>query len=160
MRVVAVVVGIASLTGCDSGTDQRADVASTRVVMRPHAPFPPDVVPRGSAATAVALASPGPSVTPALLERGRDRFAVFCTPCHGANGHGDGTVVSRGFPAPPSYHDERLRQVAPEHIVRIITSGTGRMYPYADRVPAEDRWAIAHHVKALQAQERRPASPQ
>jgi hypothetical protein len=69
-------------------------------------------------------------------------------------------VVSRGFPAPPSYHQDRLRQVAPEHLVGIITDGVGRMYPYADRVPPEDRWAIAHHVKALQAEEHPPGPTQ
>jgi hypothetical protein len=65
-------------------------------------------------------------------------------------------VVSRGFPGPPSYHQDRLLQVAPDHIVGVITNGVGRMYPYADRVAPEDRWAIAHHVKALQAEERSP----
>jgi hypothetical protein len=60
-------------------------------------------------------------------------------------------VVSRGFPRPPSYHEERLRAVGPEHIVGVITNGSGRMYSYADRVPPADRWAIAHHVKSLQA---------
>jgi mono/diheme cytochrome c family protein len=159
MRVMAV-VALASLTGCDAGTEQRTDVSSTRVVMRPHDPIPPDTVPRGSAASMAALTPPGPPVTPVLLERGRERFAIFCTPCHGANGHGDGAVVSRGFPAPPSYHQERLRQAAPEHIVRVITNGVGRMSPYADRVPPEDRWAIAHHVKVLQAQERAPMPSQ
>jgi mono/diheme cytochrome c family protein len=160
MRIMAVAVILACLAGCDSGTEQRTDVSSTRVVMRPHDPRPANAVPRGAAASVATLAPPGPSVTPALLERGRDRFAIFCTPCHGANGHGDGTVVSRGFPAPPSYHEERLRQVAPEDIVRVITSGIGRMHPYADRVPPEDRWAIAHHVKALQAQKHAPMPSQ
>jgi hypothetical protein len=61
-------------------------------------------------------------------------------------------VVSRGLPAPPSYHDERLRAYSPEQIVGVITQGRGRMFPYADRVSPEDRWAIAHHVKRLQAE--------
>ena len=157
MRVIAGVLALA-LAACDSGTEQRAEVSTTRVVMRPHEPLPPGAVPRGATASTAALAAPGPPVSPALLERGRDRFTAFCTACHGAKGYGDGPVVSRGFPAPPSYHQERLRQVAPEHIVGVVTNGVGRMYPYADRVPPEDRWAIAHHVKALQAEER-PQKP-
>jgi len=76
---------------------------------------------------------------------------AFCSPCHGARGAGDGVVVSRGFPPPPSYHQDRLRDAPPEHIVSVITNGTGTMYSYAERIPPEDRWAIAHYVKALQA---------
>jgi mono/diheme cytochrome c family protein len=158
MRLMIGVLAVTALAGCDSGTEQRTEVSSTRVVMRPHDPVPPDTLPRGATASAAALLSPGPAVTPALLARGRERFLAYCSPCHGGTGSGDGPVVSRGFPAPPSYHHERLRQVAPEHIVGIITNGVGRMYPYAERVPPEDRWAIAHHVKALQA-EGRPAGP-
>ncbi len=158
MRVTVGALALAALAACDSGTEQRAEVSWTRVVMRPHDPLPPGAVPRGASASAAALAAPGPPVTPALLERGRDRFTAFCTPCHGAKGYGDGPVVSRGFPVPPSYHQERLGQVAPEHIVGVVTNGVGRMYPYADRVPPEDRWAIAHYVKALQAEER-PQKP-
>jgi mono/diheme cytochrome c family protein len=158
MRHVLGALALAALAACDSGTEQRADVSSMRVVMRPHDPTPPGAVPRGAAASAEALLPPGPPATPALVERGRERFLAFCSPCHGAKGHGDGAVVSRGFPAPPSYHQDRLRAVAPEHIVAVITNGVGRMYPYADRVTPQDRWAIAHYVKALQAGER-PAGP-
>jgi mono/diheme cytochrome c family protein len=141
------------LTACDSGTEQRDAVASTRAVQRPYVPVPPGVIARGSAAQAEALEPPGPDVTPALVVRGEERFKAFCTPCHGLTGRGDGTVVSRGFPAPPSYYEERLRAYAPEQIVRVITHGAGRMYPYADRISPEDRWAIAHYVKTLQSRE-------
>ncbi len=158
MRATIGALCLVALAGCDSGTDQRAEVSSTRVVVRPQPPLPDGVVERGARASAVALAAPGPAATPALLARGRDRFATFCTPCHGVHGAGDGPVVSRGFPAPPSYHQERLRPVAPEHIVTVITKGIGRMYPYADRVLPEDRWAIAHYVKALQAEGQRTGS--
>jgi mono/diheme cytochrome c family protein len=74
-------------------------------------------------------------------------------------------VVSRGFPPPPSYHEERLLSLSPEQIVQVITNGKGRMFPYADRVLPEERWAIAHYVKALQAKgagsapDRRAAPP-
>lgn len=128
-------------------------MTSTPVQERPAFPAAPGAVPRGTSALVAALAPPGPPVTPALLERGRERFLVFCSPCHGARGYGDGPVVSRGFPAPPSYHQERLLKAPPEHFVSVITTGIGRMYSYADRVPPTDRWAIAHYVKALQAAE-------
>jgi mono/diheme cytochrome c family protein len=74
-------------------------------------------------------------------------------------------VVSRGFSPPPSYQEERILPLTPEQIVQVITQGKGRMFPYADRVLPEDRWAIAHYVKELQARgagaasERRSATP-
>jgi mono/diheme cytochrome c family protein len=141
----------ALLAGCDSGTQDRDAVSSTRAVMRPNAPVPPGTVPRGGAAAAASLAAPGPVPTPALLARGEESFVAFCSPCHGTRGEGDGIVVSRGFPRPPSYHEPRLRMAAPEHIVGVITHGIGRMHPYAERIAPEDRWAIAHYVKALQS---------
>ncbi|MET0528760.1 MAG: cytochrome c [Microvirga sp.] len=153
MRLALVFAGSVLLAACDSGTEQRDAVASTRTVQRPYMPVPPGVIAQGTAAQAAALAAPGPGVTAALVARGEQRFKAFCTPCHGQSGHGDGAVVSRGFPAPPSYHQERLRALTLEQIVRVITQGTGRMYPYADRIPPEDRWAIAHYVKTLQARE-------
>jgi mono/diheme cytochrome c family protein len=141
----------ALLAGCDSGTEDARDVSSTRVVMRPHVPVPPGTVPRGAGAHAAALAAPGPAATLDLVRRGRERFLAFCSPCHGTSGTGDGIVVSRGFPRPPSYFEERLRAAPPELIVSVITNGVGRMSPYAERIPPEDRWAIAHYIKALQA---------
>ncbi len=153
MRLAIVLATSLLLAACDSGTEERDAVASTRTVQRAYEPAPAGVVARGGAAQAAALTSPGPDVTPALIARGEERFGAFCTPCHGQSGRGDGAVVSRGFPAPPTYHQERLRAYTPEQIVRVITHGAGRMYPYADRVSPEDRWAIAHYVKTLQARE-------
>jgi mono/diheme cytochrome c family protein len=151
MRLAASIASLVLLAACDTGTEERDTVASTRTVQRGYAPVPPGTVARGASAQAAALAPPGPERTPALLARGEDRFKVFCTPCHGLSGRGDGPVVSRGFAPPPSYHEERLRGLVPEQIVQVITQGKGRMFPYADRVPPEDRWAIAHYVKELQA---------
>ena len=151
MRVAIAIMGVALLAACDTGTEQRESVAATRNVQRPYTPVPPGSIARGTAAQAAALAPPGPEVTPALVSRGEERFQAFCSPCHGLSGRGDGTVVSRGFPPPPSYHEERLRTLAPDQIVQVITHGKGRMFPYADRVMPEDRWAIAHYVKSLQA---------
>ncbi|EIM28069.1 c-type cytochrome [Microvirga lotononidis] len=151
MRLALVLLATGLLAACDSGTEERDGVASTRAVQRPYTAVPPGVVPQGTAARKAALAAPGPEVTRELLARGEERFRAFCVPCHGESGRGDGTIVSRGFPPPPSYHEERLISLAPEQIVQVITHGKGRMYPYADRVLPEERWAIAHYVKDLQA---------
>jgi mono/diheme cytochrome c family protein len=85
-----------------------------------------------------------------LLERGRERFDIYCAPCHGRVGNGRGMIVERGFPAPPSFHIDRLRTTPPGHIFEVITNGHGAMYPYASRVEPRDRWAIAAYIKALQ----------
>jgi mono/diheme cytochrome c family protein len=91
-----------------------------------------------------------PPVDLALLERGRQRFDIFCSPCHGYAGYGDGMIVQRGFPSPPSFHSDALRSMTARRIFDTITDGKGVMYSYADRVPPRDRWAIAAYVRALQ----------
>ena len=91
-----------------------------------------------------------PPLDAALLERGRQRYDAICTPCHGYTGHGDGMVVQRGFPAPPSYHEDRLRAAPAAYFVDVITRGYGVMYAYANRVEPRDRWAIAAYIRALQ----------
>jgi mono/diheme cytochrome c family protein len=94
---------------------------------------------------------PPPPVTIALLERGQQRFDIYCAPCHARVGDGQGMIVQRGFPAPPSYYIERLRQAPPQHFYDVITHGYGVMYPYAARVAPADRWAIIAYIRALQA---------
>ena len=89
-------------------------------------------------------------ITEAVLHRGKERYEVFCTPCHGYDGYGDGIVVKRGLSPPPSFHDERLRQVPPGYIFGVITNGIGAMYSYDYRIPPEDRWAIVAYIRALQ----------
>ena len=84
------------------------------------------------------------------LERGRERYDIYCTPCHGASGDGNGLVVSRGFPRPPSYHSERLRAVPDTYLYQVIGHGYGVMYGYGDRIDEQDRWAIVGYVRALQ----------
>jgi mono/diheme cytochrome c family protein len=91
-----------------------------------------------------------PALTAELLTRGRQRFGIFCSPCHGADGDGDGIVVQRGMPRPTSYHDDRLRAAADQHFFDVITNGYGAMYSYASRVPPHDRWAIVAYIRALQ----------
>lgn len=89
-------------------------------------------------------------VTRAVLERGRERFNIFCAPCHGWTGDGDGIIVQRGFQPPPSYHIDRLRQAPVGHYFSVITNGFGAMYPYGYRVLPRDRWAIIAYIRALQ----------
>jgi mono/diheme cytochrome c family protein len=89
-------------------------------------------------------------LTPALLARGRERFDTICAVCHDRTGSGNGMVVQRGFPQPPSFHVDRLRNAPIGHFYDVITNGYGVMYPYADRVEPEDRWAIAAYIRALQ----------
>jgi len=89
-------------------------------------------------------------LTRALLARGQERFTIYCAVCHGADGYGTGIIPRRGFPNPPSFHEDRLRQANIGHFVNVITNGYGMMYPYRDRVPEADRWAIAAYIRALQ----------
>ena len=89
-------------------------------------------------------------VTPKVLEQGRARFNIYCSPCHDYTGSGKGMIVQRGFPPPPSYHTDKLRSAPVGHFFDVMTEGTGAMYSYAARVSPEDRWAIAAYIRALQ----------
>ncbi len=89
-------------------------------------------------------------LTPRLLSRGRARYDIYCAVCHGATGEGNGEVVLRGFPAPPTFHSERLKNAPIGHFFDVMTNGYGVMYSYAARVPTADRWAIAAYIRALQ----------
>lgn len=112
-------------------------------------PLPDGVVARGDLEHEAAMRNP-PLVTPALLARGQECFTIYCEPCHGATGEGNGMIVQRGFPRPPSYHTQRLRAAPAQHFFDVITKGYGVMYSYADRVAPADRWAIAAYIRALQ----------
>lgn len=155
MRRVAAVVAVLTVVACD---DQSMRLQKRYETEAPSPlwpdgtsarPLPEGVIARGAVAHREALAH-APSVTPELIARGRERYGIYCSPCHGLSGHGDGMIVARGFPAPPSYHSARLRAAAPEHLVDVITNGYGVMYPYAARVAPRDRWAITAYIRALQ----------
>lgn len=92
-------------------------------------------------------------ITKADLERGRERFNIYCTPCHDYTGSGNGMIVQRGFPHPPSYHIDRLRNAPVGHFFEVMTNGFGAMYSYAARVSPEDRWRIAAYIRVLQRSE-------
>jgi hypothetical protein len=92
-------------------------------------------------------------MTRADLERGRERFNIYCTPCHDYTGSGNGMIVQRGFPQPPSYHILRLRQAPVGHFFEVMTNGFGAMYSYAARIQPEDRWRIAAYIRVLQLSE-------
>ena len=99
-----------------------------------------------------------PPMTAALLARGRERYGIYCAVCHDLAGYGQGIVPSRGFPHPPSYHIDRLRNAPSSYFVDVITHGHGAMYSYADRVAPADRWAIAAYIRALQLSQDAPAA--
>ena len=112
-------------------------------------PLPPGTVSQGDAEYDKASATP-PPVDMALLERGKQRFEIFCAPCHGYEGDGNGAIVRRGFPHPPSYYEPKLMQADAQLFFDTITNGYGVMYSYGSRVPPHDRWAIAAYIRALQ----------
>jgi len=94
---------------------------------------------------------PQPAIATAqTLARGQQRYDIFCTPCHGTTGAGDGMIVLRGFPHPPDFTTNRLLRATAQHFYDTITYGKGDMYSYAARVPPSDRWAIAAYIRALQ----------
>jgi mono/diheme cytochrome c family protein len=85
-----------------------------------------------------------------VLERGQQRFNVFCVYCHDQLGTGNGFIPQRGYPSPPTYHSPRVRSLRLGEIFRVITNGKGRMPPYGPQVVEADRWAIAAYIRALQ----------
>ena len=111
--------------------------------------LPAGVVAQGDLARAKDTKQP-PPVTAYLMRTGREKFGIFCSPCHGLAGDGDGMVVQRGFPAPPSFQIDRLRGAPAQHFFDVITDGYGVMYSYAARVSPHDRWAIVAYIRALQ----------
>lgn len=89
-------------------------------------------------------------ITRDVIERGHQRYDIYCAPCHDRLGNGDGMIVRRGYRRPPSYHIDRLRQVPDGYIYDVITNGFGAMPDYSAQIPVKDRWAIVSYVRALQ----------
>lgn len=158
MRAIAPALLAAVLAGgCDNMANQ-PKINPYEVYRAEPEPLPPMRPPPGTVARDRRPDPPPPPVTMALLERGRQRFDIYCSVCHGFAGFGDGMVVQRGFPPPPSYHIARLRNAPIRHFYDVITNGYGAMYSYAQRVSPEDRWAIAAYIRALQAAEDVPVA--
>ena len=101
-----------------------------------------------------------PPLTAALVERGQERYGIYCSMCHAPDGSGNGVVPSRGFPHPPDLRSDRLRAAPPEHFYDVMTNGYGVMYSYADRVSPRDRWAVAAYLRALQKVGTRADTPE
>ena len=97
-------------------------------------------------------------VTQAMVERGQERFNIYCSMCHGMTGYGDGMIVRRGYKRPPSYHTDELRAKPVGHYFDVITNGWGSMPSYAEQIPPQDRWAIAAYIRALQMSQRGAAA--
>ena len=108
---------------------------------------------RGMIGTNLLAAFPYP-VSAAMLERGQQRYEIYCAVCHGRTGEGRGMIVQRGFPAPPSLHIDRLHEAPVGHLYDVITRGYGVMYSYASRIDPADRWSIAAYIRALQLSRR------
>ncbi len=156
MRAVAAILALLSLASCDYSMTRQpkyttyargpVDVWSDGASARP---LPNNVVSQGDLARK-AVDSSRPPVNQAFLHRGEERFNIYCSPCHGLAGDGDGIIVAHGFPTPPSYHIDRLLAAPAQHFYDVISHGYGVMYSYAARVEPEDRWAIVAYIRALQ----------
>ena len=97
-------------------------------------------------------------VTKEIVDRGRERYEIFCSACHGLTGNGDGMIVRRGFRRAASFNDDRLRQAPVGHFFDAITNGWGAMPSYASQIPVQDRWAIITYIRALQLSQQNTAA--
>ena len=163
MKPLCLLAALALLAGCDNmkhqshsqpmdssvqfanGTSARVPPAHTVAQGLPFTAAEASGEQRGQPLTQLPV-----PLTPALLSRGRDRYAIYCSPCHGDDGYGQGIVVQRGFPRPESFHSARLRAAPVGQLYQAISRGVGVMYPLGDRIAVSDRWAIVAYLRALQ----------
>jgi hypothetical protein len=122
---------------------------------RSERPLIENTVARGSIADDALVVPKDSNVFPlpvnrTLLERGEERYNIFCSPCHGLQGDGNGMIAMRGMKRPPTYHQDRLRQSSTGFFYDVITNGFGQMYGYSAQIPPRDRWAIIAYIRALQ----------
>jgi len=131
---------------------------------RSERPAIENTVARGSLETDALSAVPKDSnafplpLTKELLQRGQERYGIFCAPCHGAAGNGLGMVAIRGMKHPPSFHDDRLRAEPNGYLYDVVTNGFGAMYSYSAQIPPRDRWAVIAYVRALQLSRNAPVN--
>ena len=124
------------------------DGAASRPPLADTVPFAQGRI--AGASSGRSMPADAPMTAMAKLRRGRERYDIYCSPCHSIAGDGDGFVVRRGFPAPPSFHIARLREATDDYLRSVIRDGHGAMYSYATRVDAADRDAIVDYIRALQ----------
>ena len=155
MRSIAILV-IIVLAGCNESMDQQNRTktygAAKALPWRSDGealPLADGVVAQDALSRAKQRAEP-PEVSRTLLERGRERYDIFCAPCHGLTGAGDGFIVQRGFPGPPPFADPRLMRTSAPEMLTAINDGKGVMYGFGDRVAPRDQWAIVAYMRALQ----------
>jgi mono/diheme cytochrome c family protein len=157
MKRFAVALLVLALVSCDESMDSQnrlktygaADGIDAWPAAGEALPRVAGTVAQGDLDREAAIAEP-PAVSLALVQRGRERYGIYCAACHGLTGDGDGMVVQRGFPAPPPFSDPRQMKSSSRHLVDVIGNGYGIMYSFGDRVEPEDRWAIVAYIRALQ----------
>jgi mono/diheme cytochrome c family protein len=163
-RIVPLAIMVLLLGSCDESMDyqNRFTTYGSSSAVRDW-PAPGEALPQVEGTVAQGdlerlkeIAEP-PDVSPALLQRGQQRFDIACSVCHGLTGAGDGIVVKRGFPRPAAFDDPRLLKASARELVDAIGQGFGLMYSFADRVEPRDRWAIVAYIRALQLADRKAA---
>jgi mono/diheme cytochrome c family protein len=171
VKVVAFVLVLACLAGCENSAQNMYDQAKYKPQSgselwpdgRAARPLQPGTVAfsggpvAGTSSGRLERTEPASGSGPQsqmysldALQRGRERYDIFCAPCHGRAGDGDGYITRRGFPHPPTFHEDRLRGAADSYLFAVMSRGYGAMYPYADRITPQDRWAIVGYLRALQ----------
>jgi mono/diheme cytochrome c family protein len=149
MRAALLMLLLALCAGCDDMADQPKTLDNRPGPGPNQREVPAGTVARGQLEDQAQL-SRRPPMDATLLARGEERYGIYCTPCHGLTGLGNGRVVQRGFPAPPAFTEQRLRDAPDAYLLKVIAEGHGLMYGYAARVAPADRWAIVAHVRVLQ----------
>lgn len=141
-----------------STTNERGDSASVEAGSRSQSANPSSASQNAGGTAAGASGAAGETngnvfpypVTKEMVDRGQERFQIFCSMCHGLTGYGDGMIVRRGYKRPPSYHTDDLRAKPVGHYFDVMTNGWGSMPSYAEQIPPQDRWAIIAYIRALQ----------
>jgi len=165
LRLLGMATLLLSSAGCENNMRDQARIKPFQetpffVDMRSARPLPPGTIPRGqlnenseyySGRNSDGFAPKAPvKITKDLLQRGRERYTIYCSVCHGADGYGRGIVVEHGFTPPSSYHVDRLRAMPDGYFFDVITHGKGAMFSYSNRVASDDRWAIVAYIRVLQ----------
>lgn len=172
-NLLAVLAAMAALSACRNGMETQPKFTPLEPSNlfddgRSARPIPEGTVARGQlddnpafyqgVAGGKALEALPVPVTRDLLARGRERYNIYCAPCHDMIGNGLGMIVRRGYRHPPSFHIDRLRQAAAGHYFDVITNGFGAMPAYSQQIPPGDRWAIVSYIRVLQFSQRAPAA--